>query len=83
MESENMSDISERVKEIVVKKLGVDAAKVVDSAHFVNDLGADSLDRAEMVMAFEDAFDFTIPDEDSAELATVGSVVEYLQKKAA
>lgn len=78
-----MSDVAEKVKEIVIKKLGVDAAKVVDSAHFVNDLGADSLDRAEMVMAFEDEFNFTIPDEDSAHLATVGMVVEYLQKKAA
>lgn len=78
-----MSDVTGRVKDIIAKKLRVESDKVVDAAHFVNDLGADSLDRAEMVMAFEDAFGLTIPDEDSAHLATVGSVIEYLEKKAA
>lgn len=78
-----MSDVNARVKDIIAKKLRVDADKVVDGAHFVNDLGADSLDRAEMVMAFEDEFNITIPDEDSAHLATVSSVVDYLTKKAA
>lgn len=78
-----MSDVTGRVKEIIAKKLRVDVEKIVEGAHFVNDLGADSLDRAEMVMAFEDAFDLTIPDEDSAHLATVGAVVDYVSKKAA
>lgn len=78
-----MSDLAGQVKEIIAKKLGVETEKVVESAHFVNDLGADSLDRAEMVMAFEDAFNFSIPDEESSTLSTVGMVIDYLQKKAA
>lgn len=76
-----MSDIASRAREIVAKKLRVDESKIVESAHFVNDLGADSLDRAEMVMAFEDEFGCTIPDEDAEELATVGTAVAYLEKK--
>lgn len=77
-----MSDVQARVQDIIAKKLRVEADRIVESAHFVNDLGADSLDRAEMVMAFEDDFNITIPDEDSVHLSTVGSVVEYLTKKA-
>ena len=68
----------EKVKEIVVKKLGVNAAVVTESAAFVNDLGADSLDVVEFVMDVEKEFDITIPDEDAAKLVTVGDAVKYI-----
>ena len=75
-----MSDIAERVKKIVVEHLGVDEAKAVPEASFIDDLGADSLDTVELVMAFEEAFGIEIPDEDAEKIATVKDAVEYIQK---
>jgi len=71
------------VKNIIVEQLHVTPEKVTDSAHFVDDLGADSLDIVELVMAFEEKFKLEIPDEDSQQLTTVGKAVEYLQKRMA
>jgi acyl carrier protein len=79
-----MSDISERVKKIVVEHLGVDAAKVTDNASFIDDLGADSLDTVELVMAFEEEFGIEIPDDAAEKIITVKDAVDYInQKKAA
>ncbi|UCG41867.1 MAG: acyl carrier protein [candidate division WOR-3 bacterium] len=71
------------VKSIIVEQLHVTPEKVTDAAHFVDDLGADSLDIVELVMAFEEKFSIEIPDEDSQQLTTVGKAVEYLEKKLA
>ena len=76
-----MSDTAERVKKIVVEHLNVDAEKVTDTASFIEDLGADSLDTVELVMAFEEEFGADIPDEDAEKLKTVGNVLEYLKSK--
>ena len=76
-----MSEIGERVKKIVVEHLGVEPDKVVDSASFIDDLGADSLDTVELVMAFEEAFDLDIPDEDAEKIATVGDAISYIDDK--
>ncbi|GHT14778.1 acyl carrier protein [Bacteroidia bacterium] len=76
-----MADIAAKVKEIVVDKLGVDAAEVVDSASFTNDLGADSLDTVELVMEFERAFGVSIPDEDAGKVSTVGDAIKYITEK--
>ena len=70
-----------RVKEIIVENLGVDGEKVTSDASFVEDLGADSLDTVELVMAFEEEFDIEIPDEDAERLTTVGEAVSYLKNK--
>ena len=78
-----MSDISERVKKIVVEHLGVEADKVVDSASFVDDLGADSLDTVELVMAFEEEFGCEIPDDAAEKILTVKDAVDFLQENAA
>jgi acyl carrier protein len=78
-----MSDFAQRVKEIIIEKLGVDAEKVTDDASFVEDLGADSLDTVELVMDFEEEFDLEIPDEEAEKLTTVGSAVKYLEEKLA
>lgn len=69
-----------KVKEIIVNELGVEAEKVTDEASFVEDLGADSLDIVELVMAFEEAFDIEIPDEDAEKLQTVGDAMRYLKE---
>ena len=74
-----MSDTSERVKKIVVEHLGADESKVTDNASFIDDLGADSLDTVELVMALEDEFGKEIPDEEAEKLTTVGSVIEYVE----
>ena len=74
-----MSDIAERVKKIVVEHLGVDATKVSDGASFIDDLGADSLDTVELVMAFEEEFDLEIPDEDAEKITTVGDAISYIK----
>ncbi|MGH9638716.1 MAG: acyl carrier protein, partial [Bryobacteraceae bacterium] len=66
-----MASVEERVKQIIVEQLGVDAGEVTPSASFVDDLGADSLDTVELVMAFEEAFGIEIPDEDAEKIATV------------
>lgn len=74
-----MSDLSAKVKSIIVEKLGVDESDITDDASFTNDLGADSLDTVELIMEFEKEFDVTIPDEDAEKIATVGDAVSYLQ----
>ena len=76
-----MSDIAERVKKIVVEPLGVDAAKVTDNASFIDDLGADSLDNVELVMAFEEEFDIEIPDDAAEHIQTVGDAVKFIQER--
>ncbi len=73
--------VEEKVKEIIVEQLGVDAAKVVTAAKFVEDLGADSLDTVELVMAFEEEFDIEIPDEDAEKIRTVDDAVKYVKAK--
>ena len=78
-----MASYEDRVREIIVEQLGVDANAVTPEASFVDDLGADSLDTVELVMAFEDEFDLEIPDEDAEKLTTVGSAFDYLSKKLA
>ncbi len=78
-----MADVSAKVKEIIVSKLGVDAAQITPEASFTNDLGADSLDTVELVMEFEKAFNIQIPDEDAEKIATVGDAIKYLSGKTA
>ena len=78
-----MSDIAERVKKIVVEHLGVDAAKVTDSASFIDDLGADSLDTVELVMAFEEEFSVEIPDDAAEKIATVKNAIDFITSKKA
>jgi acyl carrier protein len=78
-----MSDVAERVKKIVIEHLGVDAEKVTDNASFIDDLGADSLDTVELVMAFEEEFGVEIPDDAAETILTVGDAVSFLQKNAA
>jgi len=77
-----MADVAAKVKEIIVSKLGVDAAQITPEASFTNDLGADSLDTVELVMEFEKAFNLQIPDEDAEKIATVGDAIKYLSAKA-
>ena len=77
-----MSDIEERVKKIVVEHLGVEEAKVTANASFVDDLGADSLDTVELVMAFEEEFSVEIPDDAAETIRTVGDAVAFISKKA-
>lgn len=75
-----MANVAEQVKAIIVEKLGVDAAEVVESASFTNDLGADSLDVVELVMDFEKAFDIQISDEDAGDnISTVGDAIQYIE----
>jgi acyl carrier protein len=74
-----MSDIAERVKKIVVEHLGVDEAKVTEDASFVDDLGADSLDTVELVMAFEEEFGCEIPDDAAEKILTVSNAIEYIK----
>jgi len=71
----------QKVKDIIAEQLGVDVSEVTMEASFIDDLGADSLDTVELVMAFEEAFDIEIPDEDADKLQTVGSAIEYLNGK--
>ena len=73
--------LEQRVKEIIVDQLGVDENEVTDSAHFIEDLGADSLDTVELVMAFEEEFNIEIPDDDAEKITTVGSAIGYLKDK--
>ena len=75
-----MSDVAERVKKIVVEHLGVEPEKVVDNANFIDDLGADSLDTFELVMAFEEEFGGEIPDDAAETIVTVGDAVRFLEK---
>ncbi|HRY29401.1 MAG TPA: acyl carrier protein [Elusimicrobiota bacterium] len=72
-------DIQQKVKDIIVEQLGVDAEQVKPEASFVNDLGADSLDTVELVMALEEAFDMEIPDEEAEKIQSVGQAVDYIK----
>jgi acyl carrier protein len=74
-----MADIEQKVKDIIINELGVEAEKVTPEAKFVDDLGADSLDTVELVMAFEEEFGMEIPDEDAEKLQTVGDAISYIQ----
>ena len=77
-----MSDTAEaRVKEIIIDELGVEADKVTTDASFVDDLGADSLDTVELIMAFEEEFGIDIPDEDAEKMRTVGDAVAYIEQQ--
>ena len=76
-----MSDTAARVKEIIANELGVELDKVTDEASFVEDLGADSLDTVELVMAFEEEFGIEIPDEDAEKMQSVGDAIRYLSSK--
>ncbi|HEX9912664.1 MAG TPA: acyl carrier protein [candidate division Zixibacteria bacterium] len=74
-----MASIEEKIKEIIVEQLGVDPAQVTPEASFVNDLGADSLDTVELVMALEEEFNLEIPDEEAEKITTVGQAIEYIR----
>jgi acyl carrier protein len=78
MDTQNMED---KVKDIIVEELGVERDKLTPEASFMDDLGADSLDTVELVMAFEKEFDVDIPDEDAEKLRTVGDAMKYLHEK--
>jgi len=78
-----MSDIADRVKKIVVEHLGVEDDKVTENASFIDDLGADSLDTVELVMAFEEEFSIEIPDDAAEKIATVKDAIEFISKKQA
>ena len=82
-EEEKMSDVAERVKKIVVEHLGVEEAKVTDNASFIDDLGADSLDTVELVMAFEEEFGLEIPDDAAEKILTVKDAIAFIEKQAA
>ena len=73
-----MSDVAEKVKAIIVDKLGVDESEVTNEASFTNDLGADSLDTVELIMALEEEFDAEIPDEEAEKIATVTDAITYI-----
>ena len=75
-----MSEIAERVKKIVIEHLGVEEDKVIDSASFVDDLGADSLDTVELVMAFEEEFSIEIPDDVAEKITTIKDAIEHIEK---
>ncbi len=75
---ENMCNIEERVKKIIIEQLGVDEAEVKNEASFVEDLGADSLDTVELVMALEEEFDTEIPDEEAEKITTVQAAIDYV-----
>ncbi|MCK9555870.1 acyl carrier protein [bacterium] len=74
-----MSSVAERVKKIIVEQLGVNAEEVTNEASFIDDLGADSLDTVELVMALEEEFNADIPDEEAEKLKTVGNVIKYIE----
>ncbi len=76
-----MSDIETKIKEAVAEQLSLSADEITNEASFTEDLGADSLDLVELVMAFESEFDISIPDEDSASLTTVQSAIDYVKQK--
>ena len=77
-----MAEVAEKVKSIIVEQLGVKVDDVTPQASFVNDLGADSLDTVELVMALEEEFGIEIPDEDAEKMATVGEAIKYIEEKA-
>ncbi len=73
-------EVIDRVKKIIIDQLGIDASKITEESSFVDDLGADSLDIVELIMAFEEEFDVEIPDEDAEKIKTVGDATKYLNK---
>jgi acyl carrier protein len=77
-----MASVEERVKQIIVEQLGVDEAEVTPAASFIDDLGADSLDTVELVMAFEEAFEIEIPDEDAEKIRSVQDAITYIGQHA-
>jgi acyl carrier protein len=77
-----MASIDERVKQIIVEQLSVDEAEVTPTAHFIEDLGADSLDIVELVMTFEESFEIEIPDEEAEKIQTVKDAIDYIQAHA-
>jgi acyl carrier protein len=76
-----MSSVAERVKKVIVEQLGVNAEQVTDEASFIDDLGADSLDTVELVMALEEEFGLEIPDEDAEKISTVKAAIEFIETK--
>jgi acyl carrier protein len=74
-----MASVEEKVKQIIVEQLGVEESEVTPTASFVDDLGADSLDTVELVMALEESFEITIPDEDAEKIQTVKQAIDYIQ----
>ena len=76
-----MSQIEEKVTEIIIDKLGVEKSKITPDAHFINDLGADSLDQVELIMKLEEEFDMEISDEDAELLTNVSKVINFLESK--
>ncbi len=77
-----MSEVAERVKSIIVDKLGVEESEVTDTASFTNDLGADSLDTVELIMEFEKEFNISIPDDQAEKISSVGDAVSYVEQHA-
>ncbi|MDP8214837.1 MAG: acyl carrier protein [Candidatus Euphemobacter frigidus] len=75
-----MEDVSKKVKDIIVEQLGVNPDEITPEASFIDDLGADSLDTVELVMALEEGFGIEVPDEDAEKLTTVGGAIDYIQK---
>ncbi|HHT9139066.1 MAG TPA: acyl carrier protein [Candidatus Wunengus sp. YC60] len=75
-----MSSTEEKVKEIIIKQMGVKADQITKETSFINDLGADSLDTVELIMEFEDAFDMNIPDEEAEKIRTVGDAIKYIEE---
>ncbi len=78
-----MADVNEKIKSIIAEQLGVKPEEVTPQASFIEDLGADSLDTVELVMALEEEFEIEIPDEDAEKMATVGDAVKYIEEKIA
>jgi acyl carrier protein len=78
--SDKLKETTEKVKQIISEQLGVDEGEVTPSAAFVDDLGADSLDQVELVMALEEAFNVEIPDEDAEKIRTVQDAIDYIEK---
>ena len=76
-----MASVEDRVKQIIVEQLGVEEAEVTPNASFVDDLGADSLDTVELVMALEEEFEIEIPDEDAEKITTVHQAIEYINER--
>ena len=74
-----MSDVTQKVKDIIIEQLGVNPEEVTEEASFIDDLGADSLDTVELVMALEEGFDIEVPDEDAEKLTTVGAAIKYIE----
>ncbi|TET99745.1 MAG: acyl carrier protein [Candidatus Stahlbacteria bacterium] len=76
-----MMDLMDQIKKIIVEQLGVDESEVTPDAHFIDDLGADSLDTVELILSFEETFNISIPDEEAEKLETVRKALEYLEEK--